>query len=236
MACLKISVNGHATIPKLAERAVLSVGIASEGSSKEWVVEEVTTSTKHLRNMLEEMSPMDDTEEAKQTSKISDWSMTSLQTTSHMPTNNNGEPIEGATRVYEAEVTFDIRFRDFEALGPIATKLAAMPHVQVDRVDWILTPQTEQSYLSELRKMAARDALQRARDYAEALGLEHVVAVELEETQNRLLFSSAVPRRKTKQSAPYASAHQIEKNYSDLAFHPEEIKMNMDVMCKFQAE
>lgn len=244
-----MTVQGYAVIPRTAERAVLDVEISSSGTSRKWVSEEVTTSAKDLQSLLRSMSPSDASEEAKQSAALAHWSMTSLTTTSYMPADENGNDLKDADRMYSAVTTFDIRVRDFDKLGAFATRLSNSQHVKIKNIDWALTEPTKKAFESELRKMAAKDALQRARDYAEALGLTTVKPIELDEQPISPYFGSRFDNRprKMKQMARTASAGLYSssvptdedddegQNFEDVFFQPEEVKMQASVSMKFES-
>lgn len=234
-----VNVSGAATIPRTAERALLDVQISSSGESHQAVTEEVTSSARTLRTMLSKNSPSDDSEEAKSNAAVAHWSMTSLKTSSTSPRENQGKLIEGAAKIYDTEVSFDIRFRDFDALGPFATTLASLAHVKIRSVNWILTDATARSFHSQLRKMATVDAMQRARDFAETLGFTKVRPLEL----NEEMISAVGGQRngRTRQTARIASVGTTTEDgahpgLGDLAFQPEEVKMTTSVSCVFMAE
>ena len=174
-----INVDGHAEIPHPAERAVINVLVASAGTNKASVSDEVLTTARHLETLLRELSPNEETPEAKAASPLAHWSKTSLSATSHVPYNHQKEIYEA--RQFNASISFDIRFKEFKALGSFGSRLSALSHVEVPNINWILTEATEKSYRSQLRKEAARDSLQKAREYCEVMNCTNVRPVELEE-------------------------------------------------------
>lgn len=245
-----INVDGRAEIPHPAERAVINVLVASAGTNKASVSDEVLTSARHLETLLRELSPQDKTPEAKEASPLAHWSKTSLSATSHVPYNAQKEIYEA--RQFNASISFDIRFKEFKALGGFGARLSALPHVEVPNIDWILTEATEKSYRSQLRKEAARDALQKARDYCEVMNCTNVRPVELEEGYNSPATFSSAPRRvravqaqempgRSRMMAQHAPGFapdvgEDERDESPLEFRPEEVRMSMNVTVKFHAE
>ena len=158
-------------------------------------------------------------------------------------------------REYNATVKFDIRFKDFEALGPFAKKVSSLPHVEVPRIDWILTPATRRTFQSRLRTEAAANALQKAKDYCEVLcdredgGEVRIRPLEL--TEGNAGGMGMAPRmhmqqaqqmqmqmQQQQQMAPAmgGSKGTDEKDESELEFRPQEVRMSMDVTVKFAVE
>lgn len=249
MPPLVMTVQGHAVIPRTAERAVLDIEISSSGTSRQWVSEEVTTSAKHLQTLLRSMSPADSSDEAKQSAALAHWSMTSLTTTSRTPIDNHGNPLKDAERIYSAVTAFDIRVRDFDKLGPFATRLSTFQHLKIKTIEWTLTEPTKKTFESELRIMAAKDAQQRARDYAQALGLTTVRPIELDEQPASYVHGRIMQsQRRMKQTARRGgifgasvaalsgSEHEDEQNFEDVFFQPEEVRMQASVSMKFESE
>lgn len=256
----KMSVSGQGVIPRLAERATLTVQIQAEKFEKDVLIREVTAIAKDIRTLLEAMSPPRDQQnlsknterqsDANSSAAVAHWNMTALRTT-QVPTRDrygNAKPDKPST--CSATVDFTIRFRDFAALGPFATRLAAFQHVRINSVAWTLTDSTQDFFHSELRRLAAVDALQKARDYAEALGLRNVRPVELVEggitvpgSYQHFSAGNVGYTRKRKAAAPGANTGsgesdelEIDGLNSDLVFQPEEIKMSTNVTCKFEAD
>lgn len=179
----EMTVSGKAEIPHPAERALINVTVSSEGANKTSVSDEVITTAKHVESLLSELSPANDSPEAKAAAPLAHWDKTSLSSTSHVPTQWNEQKNlhESLPRRYRASVTFDIRFKEFKALGSFGTKISSMPHVEVSNIDWILTDVTEKAYRSRLRREAAQDALEKVQDYCHILGCQNIRATELEE-------------------------------------------------------
>ncbi|EME83262.1 uncharacterized protein MYCFIDRAFT_7308, partial [Pseudocercospora fijiensis CIRAD86] len=167
---------GNAEIPHPAERAIVNLNVSSSGPNKTAVSDEVITAAKHLESLLRDLGEA--SEEASNPSPLSHWSKKSLTSSSHIPYNRDGE---ARPRKYSSKIQFDIRFKDFKALGAFGTKASALPHVEVQNIEWMLTPATEKFFRSQLRKDAARDAIEKAKDYCEATGCWNLRPVELNE-------------------------------------------------------
>nr|POF01246.1 hypothetical protein CFP56_21194 [Quercus suber] len=180
-AVFAMNVSGRAEIPHAAERARINVCVASSGPNKAAVSDEVMTTAKHIEALCRELSPLDESPDAKAAAALAHWSKTGLSATSHMPAYDSAADTPAPPRQYDIRIDFDIRFRDFGALGGFGSTLSTLPHVEVSSITWLLTPATERSYRAQLRKDAARDALQKAHDYCEVLGCGAPRPVELAE-------------------------------------------------------
>ncbi|WPA95417.1 uncharacterized protein RHO25_000016 [Cercospora beticola] len=172
-----LKVEGNAEIPLPAERAVINVLVKSEGHDKEAVSDEALNAAKHVEKLLREISPSDSTPEAKAASPLAQWSKTSLTATIFSPRNDEGQL---QPRQFRSSITFDIRFKEFKSLGAFGAKVSSVAHVEVKDIEWVLTEETQATYRSQLRKMAASDAMRTAKDFCDALGCGNPRPVELE--------------------------------------------------------
>ena len=77
---------------------------------------------------------------------------------------------ERVTR-YRAGGDVQVTFTRPDAIAELVGAVGDVDDVDVQRVDWDLTPETRDALLRELRAEASRDAVSRAADYARALGL-----------------------------------------------------------------
>lgn len=234
MAPFTMTVRGHATIPRKAERAVLDVEISSEGTDRKTISKEVADSSKQLQSILKTKSQDSQPDsEPKQSNPVTKWTMDSFNTTSYLPRDDKYNIIKDAERIYVTSVSFRIELDDFAQLGALISKLLnSVPHAKVHNVSWKLTEETQQPFEAELRRKAASSALQRARDYAEPLGFTVITPVELREDGASLMQAGVGDLRKRKANAP---AREDEKSFEDVEFVPEEIKMTAGVECKFEA-
>ncbi|THW72429.1 hypothetical protein D6D19_06512 [Aureobasidium pullulans] len=138
VAPLTIAVTGIAIIPKRAERALLDVEISATGFSRAFISAEVQLSCRRLEDILRKISPANDSQLARESATIAHWSMTSLKTTSHLPTDQYGTVLKNAQRVYSTSVSFDIRIRDFSKLGTFASQVSTLPYTLIHSVRWAL--------------------------------------------------------------------------------------------------
>lgn len=249
-----IKASGRAEIPFPAERAVINVLVSSTGTNKAAVSDEVLTTAKHLETLLKDLSPKDDSAASKAAAALAHWSKTNLTSTSYVPrTVDATQP--PWPREYTATIKFDIRFKEFKSMGAFGSRLTALEHVEVQSISWILTDATEKSHRSEMRKLAAQDALQKAQDYCEVLGCTNIRPVELNEgahnfTPGRSLFGSSniVPTSyQTMQSAPgyqpqamgmmmpQQAAGMQRRVEGELEFRPQEVRMTTEVSVRFHA-
>ncbi|KXT02348.1 hypothetical protein AC578_250 [Pseudocercospora eumusae] len=218
-----LKVEGNAEIPLPADRAIIKVLVESEGSNKAAVSDEALTAAKHLEKILREMS-------LSEACPLAHWSKTSLSATSHRPRNDEGQL---QPRQYNSSVSFDIRFKEFKALGAFAGRISSVSNVEINHIEWVLTAETQALHRSRLRKMAAGDAMQIARDYCDALGCGSPRPVNLEVDSygsrgNKYYMAS--------QELPGVGGGGDDEGSVVIEFTPQEVKMDLIVEVTFHAE
>lgn len=188
---LKIHTIGTSTLSRAAEEAVLTLEVYSSGPTQTGVSVEVTTISNLLQSELEansagksaadraDSTPSPCTDEVS----ISHWSMSSLSTSSYIPWDaQKGEEKQEKDRVYTARTTFEVTFSSFARLGQIVSNLTKMPHVSVVNIQWRLTTPTKAWMSKASRKLAIEDAVEKATDYAMALGRTTLGPLEVSDT------------------------------------------------------
>ncbi|MFJ9960815.1 SIMPL domain-containing protein [Streptomyces avermitilis] len=80
-------------------------------------------------------------------------------------------------RAYHGRVHITAELTDFTALGELTTRLADLDLTRVDGPWWALRPDSPAH--RQARQQAVREAVQRAREYADALGTTLAALVEL---------------------------------------------------------
>ena len=164
---LEIDVRGTAEITREPERAVLSIGISSEGAVQDVVAQQVSSTCNQLQQSFDKLAPKTSTGEATPEAPIATVSTNFLRSWSYIPYDTKGKALQ---RVYGASSSFEVVFRDFETLGNIASELFLMPYVTINHIEWCLTDPSLHALGAESRKLAMQDAIAKANDYANFVG------------------------------------------------------------------
>lgn len=243
MAAFAIHVKGEAEIPHPAERAVVDITITTDGLDKTTVSEDAQATAEIVEALLRDFSPSDGSEEAKNSAALNHWSRTSLSTSSYQPTDSHGRTMTEAPRRYKATMQFSARFQNFTRLGSFNRTLSELPNVQISQINWVLTEATKKSFHSQLRKIAARDALLKASEYADALGYKNVKPVELRAggntAQSRHMKAGMIFGSNSSGNLPQNMVEQQgrESGGEDrFMYQPEDVMMNLSVSAEFHAE
>lgn len=158
---------------------------------------------------------------------LTHFSMSAFQTNSCLPRDKDGKELE---REYTASTAFTAIFRDFKKLGEVTSLLYRTPHVEIKKTEWRLTDATIRGLGSESRKAAVRDAMQKAKDFAEVL--ERVpVAIEVNDYGGQS-YAVASQELGGYAPAPAASKQQID----GLTLEPEQVELTARISVKFQAD
>lgn len=235
--------TGKGSTYRPAERAILVLEVfASNLDDAKEASEIVTAVTKDIRELIEPYCPNDNTSEARESAAIAHYSMSSLQTDHYTqqrrdPNTASGSDVKVYETVYSAKALFNIKFSDFSVLGKLATQFSAMDDVNIKNISWKLTEENELSIHSETRRKAAKDVLQRAHDYAIAIGgvseadvKDRVKAVWLREN-DRYTASTRPHLHRDKRVMMYGGVKEEE-----IAFQPEDVSLEVSVEGKFVVE
>jgi uncharacterized protein len=183
------------------------------------------------RDTSRQISLRRDVGEATPGAPVTYWKNSTISTRSYQPTDDKGTKLD---RLFSAQTRFEIKFRDFERLGSLATTLSTMPLVSIGRVEWRLTDATKASLASEGRREAIKDAIVKARDYAAVLGRGRPEVVEVSDgggtfgIYGRGIGSGAAFRCRVK-----GSGQQVGEI---LDFEPDSVQLNTAVTIKFLAD
>jgi uncharacterized protein len=145
------------------------------------------------------------------------------------PEFKEGKPKERITG-YVAQAALTATVADFDVLGDMVAGLANREMVAVNGPDWRLRPGSPVH--REARLAAARDAMQRAREYAEAFGGTVTGLVEAADTG---LLTEARPRRPmfAFSSARAASAAARDEGAPEFDFEPGKQTVTAQVEARF---
>jgi len=220
----------------MAERAIVSIKVSAQGPSQQQNFSGAVTSAKKLQDIFTKQSHSDGTQAEQDAAVIERWTMSSITTHSWYERNHKNEVSE--EKIHRTNIDFELHVRDFDALGELAATLGDMEHVKIESVNWVLTKATIAAHKSELRKLAAADALQHAKDYAESFEMAVVKPIELVEDGagdgGGQFFSQTLRRADMRQRAACApSGGGSGQEVTHVVFRPEEIDMEGSVTGKF---
>ncbi|MFF3486183.1 SIMPL domain-containing protein [Streptomyces sp. NPDC002701] len=158
----RIAVRGEAHLEVDPETARIGVTVQSRGTDRREALADLTRRNTGALDLIKTYG------EAVERLETGAFSITP-ELTKH----GRGERI----RAYHGRVHITAELTDFTALGELTTRLADLDLTQVDGPWWALRPDSPTH--RRARQQAVREAVQRAREYAEALGATLAALVEL---------------------------------------------------------
>ncbi|KAJ5309244.1 hypothetical protein PENANT_c042G03059 [Penicillium antarcticum] len=228
MPCLKVTVTGESAVFHYPERGALAFSVRANGPRKEEIAKEVTSISNEVQQFFKLLCPQTKEENAAAEHPVTTFSSTNIKTWSQ-PNDSDGNP---AANPHHASISFKSAFRDFSKMSEVIGKLLNYPNIEVDSINWRLTDETGSELASQARKMALRDAIKKAEDYAEVLQRK-VTAVEVTD------YSQGGYRNVAMASAPkYKKARRSFASDDDevdaLDLTPQEIEVTGSVNVIFE--
>ncbi|MFG2877861.1 SIMPL domain-containing protein [Streptomyces sp. NPDC048337] len=172
----RVAVRGEARIEVDPEIARIGITVSARGTDRRSALDDLT---RRNNTVLDLIKGYGDPVEKLETGSFS--------ITPELTRHGRGERI----RAYHGRVHITAELNDFTTLGELTTRLADLELTQVDGPWWALRP-TSPAH-GEARRQAVLEAVQRAREYAEALGARLAALVELADlgAENAVPFPAA---------------------------------------------
>ncbi|MEE1754984.1 SIMPL domain-containing protein [Streptomyces sp. SP18CS02] len=158
----RLAVCGEARLEVDPEIARIGITVSARGTDRRSALDDLT---RRNNTVLELVKSYGEAVEKVETGAFS----ISPELTRH----GRGERI----RAYHGRVHITAELSDFTALGELTTRVADLDLIRVDGPWWALRPDSPSH--GEARRQAVKEAVQRAREYAEALGTRLAALVEL---------------------------------------------------------
>jgi uncharacterized protein len=212
----EITVRGSFAAFEQPERGTVHATIAYEGPAMEPVYGRVA---RDLDAVKASIAPLD-----KDNGPVTWWSADQLRTWSNRPWNKDGKQLP---LVHHASVDFEVKFRDFSALSRwVGEHVANTEGFRVTRVEWALTEKRREALQQDVRARAVRDAVTRAQEYADALGLGQIRPVAIADAGMLGARPESGPSPAFMRAAAVGGAPDVE-------LVPEHIEVSAEVDARF---
>ncbi len=208
-----ISVQGEAFLEVEPEIAVVWVSVMARDKDRRRAVELLASRTNRISGQIKNYG---EAIEKLDSGRVS-----------VRPEFRDGKPRERITG-YVAESGLTATVADFDVLGDLVTALAGEEMVAVSGPDWRLRPGSP--VYREARLAAAKDAAQRAREYAEAFGGTITGLVEAADTG---LLSEARPRRPVMAARAMAHPAAAAAQSPEFDFEPAKQTVSAQIEARF---
>ncbi|TVL90830.1 SIMPL domain-containing protein [Streptomyces sp. SAJ15] len=158
----RLTVRGEAHLDVDPEIARIQITVTARGTDRRTTLQDLTRRNQDTQKLLDTYA------QAIHTRETSAFTLTP-----HLTTKGRHERV----RAYHGTIHTTATLTDFTALGELTTRLADQELTRVDGPWWALRPDSPAHRAA--RRQAVHDAVQRAREYAEALGAHLLALVEL---------------------------------------------------------
>lgn len=210
----RIAVRGEARLEVDPEIARIGITVSARGTDRRNALEDLT---RRNTAALELVKTYGDAVEKLETGAFS--------ITPELTRKGRGEHI----RAYHGRVHLTAELADFTALGELTTRLSDLDLTRVDGPWWALRP-TSPVY-GQARTHAVREAVVRAREYAEALGT-HLVAL-LELADEGAEQAAPMPMARGMRMAAYGGAADTAESAPALDLEPQRQTVYAHVNARF---
>ncbi|WP_030256264.1 SIMPL domain-containing protein [Streptomyces violens] len=158
----RVAVRGEARLDVDPEIARIGITVQARGTDRATALQDLTRRNAEVLDLVKSYG--------EAVEKLATGAFTVTPQLTHK---GRGERV----RAYHGNVHLTATLTDFTALGELATRLADLELTRVAGPWWDLRPDSPSH--REARQQAVREAVQRAREYAEALGARLDALVEL---------------------------------------------------------
>ncbi|MFJ3660447.1 SIMPL domain-containing protein [Streptomyces sp. NPDC090119] len=160
-----LAVRGEAEFQTEAEIARIGVIVTARGRDRRATLDDLTRRNTAALDVLKSYGDA-----------VPDLTTGALSVTPELSERGRGERV----RSHQGVVRIDAEITDFGILGELTSRLAELELTELDGPGWSLRPDSPAH--AEARRRAVADALQRAREYADALGTSLAALTELADT------------------------------------------------------
>ncbi len=215
---LDITVRGSAEERYPAERALVSMAVAIEGTDKAEVFQDAVAVQEPLVSQLQELH---------ERGAVVAWSCDQVRVFSHRPYSPDGTR-QDLHHVARIEVRSE--FGDFERMSGFLDYWSGRVGVEIALVAWDVSAKNRRSYEAEVRKAAVDDAVQKAQVFANAVRKGKVVAQHFADPG----MLGDAPGASS--SARFALMSEDTGSGAELNITPDEIVIHVDVDARFTAD
>ncbi|MFF3728829.1 SIMPL domain-containing protein [Streptomyces sp. NPDC002476] len=158
----RVAVRGEARLEVDPEIAHLGITVTARGKDRRTALEDLTRRNEAVLELIRSYGPA-----------VEKLETGALSINPELAEKGRDEKI----RAYHGRVHITAVLNDFTALGELVTRVAALDMTCVNGPWWALRPDSPAH--ANARRQAVREAVQRAREYADALGSHLTALVEL---------------------------------------------------------
>ncbi|WP_030624713.1 SIMPL domain-containing protein [Streptomyces sclerotialus] len=210
----RVAVRGEACLEVDPEIARIGITVQARGTDRSTALQDLTRRNTEVLDLVKSYG--------EAVEKLATGAFTVTPQLTHK---GRGERI----RAYHGNVQLTATLTDFTALGELATRLADLELTRVTGPWWDLRPDSPAH--REARQQAVREAVQRAREYAEALGARLDALLELADIGAETPAPGGNPMLRSRGAAYGGAAH--EETAPALDLEPQRQTVHAHVNARF---
>lgn len=172
MTDVEINVRGSHSLRVPPEQATVYITVSADGPAPDPVIS-------FVRGALAEVTATLEARHHPDRGPVTRYAVEQIRKGAHRPYNQDGRQLP---LVHTATASVTATFTDFDDLSNWVDRAAALDGIGINHIEWTLTDATGRAIEREIRQEAVRDAVRRAQDYADALGLGPVTARAINDT------------------------------------------------------
>lgn len=219
----EITVRGTFNAFQPPERATVHATIAFEGPEMEPVYDWVVRDLEAVKASITPLKTGDD-------GPVTWWSAEQLRTWSNRPWNKDGVQLP---LVHHASVGVEVKFRDFASLSRwVGNHTVNTNGFRVSHIEWTLTSKRRKELQRQARTRAVEDAVVKAKEYAEALGLGVIRPLAIADAG----MLSPNLRPEIGAGPAYMRAGAVDGGAPDVELVPQDIEVSAAVDARFVGE
>lgn len=224
-----ITVTGHAERTVAPNRCTAVLRVHADGSSRKQAAEPVTAAVATITDLVTELHK-------RIPNPVKRWTFDRVRHGRRRPFNREGK---NRPWVYNSSASITVTFHEFDAVGAFVERVAELEVVTVADLQWWITRKARKKRLSQVRDLAVRNALDKAKAYTTSLGLDTVRAVAIADpgmlgSQPSPVHAGGAPMMRTAMLRSDAM-NAPESAEPELVFEPDRVTLTADVEARFEA-
>ncbi|MBM7518898.1 SIMPL domain-containing protein [Nocardioides nitrophenolicus] len=221
----EFTVRGSHSAFQSPERGTAHVTLAFQGPALQPVYDRVAGDLDAVRASIQELHD-------PAQGPVTWWSTQQVRTWAQRPWNKDGKQLP---LVHHASVGVRVKFRDFARLATWVGRLVSSADgFRLDGVEWALTEARRVELERAVRTHAVQDAVRRAQEYADALGLGQVRPVAVADAG--MLSQGISPMGGGGPAGFMRMAAKDSGGGAELELAPEDIEVSAEVDARFVAD
>lgn len=209
-----LTVRGEAELEVDPEIARIGITLTARGRDRRTTLDDLTRRNTTTLDLIKSYGDA-----------VENLSTGNISLTPELTHRGRGERV----RTYHGTIRLTAELTDFTALGELTTRLADLDLTRIDGPTWELRPTSPVH--RRARQQAVREAVQRADEYAEALGTTVAALLELADTGTNGRPRAAFDRRAVRFSMAATDTEAAAPEPLDL--EPPRIQVHAEVSAQF---